>query len=455
MKSYVSVETPQSSICNLDCVYCYIPKNKFLNSINNKWAKKFESGEYLETLSEYYSTNELENLSLWGGEPSLGFKYFKNLESIFKKFPKIKHISTSSNFVGFENHKEFLIKLNEICEKQKINLSFDLQLSIDGTESDTNKNRGQDIYKKIVSNIDKLFELSPEIKNFKVVVHVKSTNTDEDFKSFATDDNRLRNYLEAFIKLDKDHGSGRKWPENFRVDLFTLPTLALPGRYTKEDGQNFLKYCLLLEKLLDKYKRNHNEQYSVRLKELYHNGYLVNQRFSTNEAMMCSAGVASAGLDPDGIIHPCHFSFWHSQDGYLESTNDLSDWKEGRRILDFDSKSYWENTQNIISNFRDTYNYDRIKYILSAFANNINHKLAISFGTIKMLAIAGQISPIYKTNEWAHLFANYIALKGNCWANNILISGSLFPPPISVYRMFGNGLFEHLVNKFGEKINEV
>jgi hypothetical protein len=109
--------------------------------------------------------------------------------------------------------------------------------------------------------------------------------------------------------------------------------------------------------------------------------------------------------------------------------------------------------RNYIAPFRDKYNELRLKSVTEGFVHNIDNNLNIKLGTIKTLAIAGQISEIYKDDSWAKLFAAFIALKSSCWMNNMIITGSPSVAPLSIYRIYGNGVFEHFVKKFWRKNN--
>ncbi len=450
MKNYVAVETPQSSICNLDCVYCYIPKNKILKDINKYWKDDIQSGKHLELLKEEFG-EELTNLSLWGGEPSLGFEDFKKLEDYFVTFPKLDFISTSSNFTVIEPHIFLLKNLQKISKKLNRKITYSLQISIDGDEETTNHNRGEDVYKRIIENIKKLNEVSYQVPDVNIFIQIKSTNTEDEYKKFAEHPEELEKYLDSFIFLQTTYEKGLRWPENMQIGLFTLPTLALPGSYTKEDGINYFLYHKTLENLKKtKYDFIQGDQYYFRLREILNVEKQIN-KYSSAETFSCSAGVSMLALDPDGTTHGCHSSFWYNYKEYLENSEELTDWAEGKRIVDFDPNKYWELTKPVISEYRDEYNKKRLSYTLSTYANNVSLRFDIAYSTIKILSEADQLNDIYKKDEsMVKLFAAFIALKSTCWVHNQFLQGSLFPNNLSIYRMYGNGMFEYTVKKYGE-----
>jgi hypothetical protein len=86
---------------------------------------------------------------------------------------------------------------------------------------------------------------------------------------------------------------------------------------------------------------------------------------------------------------------------------------------------------------------------LADMQNNVAQKANTAYSTIKVLAKANQINEIYKTDDnMAKLFAYFIALKSTCWVNSQYQHGSLFPNNLSLYRMYGNGTFQYMIEKY-------
>jgi sulfatase maturation enzyme AslB (radical SAM superfamily) len=449
MSGYVSLEIPQASTCNLDCVYCYIPKDKTLSKIHKSWSKRIKDGSYLEMVSENYVQADLENVNLWGGEPSIGFKDLDKLREMFIQFPKLKNIGTSTNFSDIRPHEMLITSLQQIAKETGRKITLDLQISIDGDEEQTNKNRGKDVFKKIFENIKKLVDVTKKAPDINIEIHTKATNIDEDYKRFVEEPEYLERFLDSFTFLQVSYAEGLDWPKNVFIGLFTVPTLALPGSYTKEDGEKFFQYHLLLEKLAaSKYKHYFGDMYYSRFVAIMDTAKQLND-YDVNQTMVCSAGVFMVGLDGDGLTHGCHGSFWYNYKDYLENADHLSDWTEGRRIFDFSADKFWELSKPVVSEFRDTYNKSRLSYTLSGYANNVAQKANTAYSTIKVLAKANQINEIYKTDDnMAKLFAYFIALKSTCWVNSQYQHGSLFPNNLSLYRMYGNGTFQYMIEKY-------
>ena len=58
-------------MCNLNCVYCTIDKNKYLRIVDEELKKSFENyeEEYIPRIRKWFDKYSLENIETWGGEP--------------------------------------------------------------------------------------------------------------------------------------------------------------------------------------------------------------------------------------------------------------------------------------------------------------------------------------------------------------------------------------------------
>ena len=450
MRKYISTELPQASVCNLDCVYCYIPKNKQLTRIHKKWAEKIRNGSNNEVLSEYFGATNLESTSFWGGEPTLGFKDLERIDDMLDFNKNLVNFTTSTNFARIENLEFLLKKLDAYQERTSRNMHIDIQISIDGTKKNTEKNRGVGTYDKVIDNLVRLKEFSKEIKFLRVSIHFKPTNTSDDYKEFSENPKSLKDFLDSFNDIHNLMLS-TPWNSNWNISIKALPTLALPGDYTKEDGEYFYKYHVELKKLLDNEYKNYTQEddYAFRFNQLWATQYEINR---SNFIFQCSAGNCQLPIDPEAMIHMCHGSFWFNQENYLEETeNSAAGWCEGERIVDFEANKFWNVTKPTMIEYRDEYNFTREKYVLRCFNDMIDHYLAVTYSTILMLVKAGQISEIFKDDDWAKMFAIFLTLKSSCWMNGLLSTGSIFVIPLSIYRIYGNGTFEFIVRNFIEK----
>lgn len=449
---FVANETPSSSVCNLDCSYCYIPKNDSLKKIHKKWQEKIKDNKINVILAETFGSENLRAYSLWGAEPSIGFNKL-DLDDLYTNFPNLNDIGTSTNSVNHKLLVNFLTELSDCVDRHNRPSALKIQMSLDGPESTTDDNRGEGVYTAVIKTIEELNKASWKISG-KLSVHIsfKSTNTIENYKRWIENPSEFEKFIRTFNDIGERFSSDT-WPNNFKFHYHTLPSLPLPGDYTSEDGRIYYEYHLMLEKVIDKLRKEEgikyikDDVYSSRLLELFSNIDHINDG-SGRHVFNCGAGRSMLAVDPDGTVHGCHGSFWYNYEDYLdtiESSN--SEWKEGKRVMLYDKERFKERTKDIISPYRDELNESRLVYILSAESDNFDHRLNVAYATTKMLAISGQVSEVYKDDNWAKLFAYFIVLQNYCWLNNKYTTDSINAITLSIYRIYGNGLFEFLLNR--------
>ena len=155
IKDLVQVELESSGGGNLNCSYCYIPKDVSIQGkINQSIIKAIENGDYLKYIEKLFG-NKLESLSLGGTEPTLNipvmikYNFFDNL---FRLEPDLKAISLSINLISNYNRLyQFYEHINQLAIKyNKPNFKIDVQLSIDGHKPIIDKNRGNGRTEKIL-----------------------------------------------------------------------------------------------------------------------------------------------------------------------------------------------------------------------------------------------------------------------------------------------------------------
>lgn len=447
MNDYISLESPQSSKCDLDCVYCYIPKNKVLKDIHKKWQSLYSDGTYNELISEAYDREKLEAISFWGGEPSLGFGDLQKLRDLFILFPNLKSFSTSTNCSNFESIKFLLEEVSKYSIEFNRNSKVSIQISLDGEKDRNDRNRGKGVYDRVIKNTSKILETAKSLEKVHSTIFFKQTNTSEDFLEYSNSPESLIRTIGTFDKLHSDFISKYGSYKNMTLEFRSLPTIAWPGSYSKKDGETYTKCLKLVEEVIrDKFPNwaHTNPLYSGRIRSLIKEAAFIN-REKSNDIFFCSAGSKMIGLDPDGTTHGCHGSFWSNYIDYLKTNESLGDWCSGERIMDYSTERFWKAEETYISQYRDSYNDARMKYVLRSFSHNLDNYLNITYATVKMLLLAEQISEIFLQEEWARFFTYFIALKSSCWFNNVLVCSSPSVTPLSLYRVYGNGAFEYLV----------
>jgi len=80
--------------------------------------------------------------------------------------------------------------------------------------------------------------------------------------------------------------------------------------------------------------------------------------------------------------------------------------------------------------------------------------MASTYAMVVLLSQMGQISKIYSEDlEMAKLLSAFIVIENNCWFNNKIETNSLTMPSLSIFKIFGNGVFEFLIEVLKEKYN--
>jgi len=448
---YVSVEVPSSSTCNLDCKYCYIPKSKYLSEIDKKWGSILKKGIYKEILSELYGFDKLSSFSLWGGEPSLGFKNFKDINDYRKYFVKLDSFSTSTNLTTYMQIVGLINELEKLGKKYQ----FNIQISIDGPDVIQIENRGCSSGKLLNKNLLDFIEKISHIKYGNISIYNKSTNTIENFKNFINDTNLLREYYYFFKNLEEKFKE--KSSNTIFINLISSPTLGLPGRYSTEDGKIYSDFLNIDKKIQEEVYHTYNNVYLHRLIDLRKKVSLINISYY-NDTFMCSAGVAQRAIDMEGRNNLCHGGWWFNYPGYTKEifeSGEFVDWKEGSRILDLKDENWLSRLSKIVSSsYRDTLNETRVNYLIRSKASLHAQSMASAYAMVVLLSQVGQISKIYsKDLEMAKLLSAFIVIENNCWFNNKIETNSLTMPSLSIFKIFGNGVFEFLIEVLKEKYN--
>lgn len=103
LENIASISFHWSSDCNMACKYCYIDKDKkHMAAFNREIRESLENGSFAENTKKVFHDEQvrqrIENLSLWGAEPTINGKYFKTfIYDMLDYFPNVNEIMFSSN----------------------------------------------------------------------------------------------------------------------------------------------------------------------------------------------------------------------------------------------------------------------------------------------------------------------------------------------------------------------
>ncbi|MFA5208349.1 MAG: hypothetical protein WC428_06930 [Candidatus Paceibacterota bacterium] len=407
-----AIELMSAGTCNMACSYCFIPKNEEMKKIHNRIIESMKNGTYLNFLKEqkpYY-------LSFWGTEPTLTMEYFIPL---VKELIWLKEIKFSTNLLT--NHLQ-IVELAKEVEKLK-GCKLNVQFSLDGPASITDKNRHKNATNKIISHYKEVEEL---LKPYSFVnMCFKPTITIDNMKNDLNTLDKVIEWYKFFDELADE-----------KV-LPPTPTFEVPGNYTSEDGKvagQFFKYISEVKRLnqQERFLKYYTETngYVMRFKKLLNFNRELQYKF---KMFTCSGGDTQYGLDYNGNMHICHHTFFYDSPEYFK--------------LAYGDKLHERGFNNTSFHRDNKYKKSRIMYTNRAYHDFMRFKINTTVTMIKELMICGQVSDDFRDNDLCYLLALLIHTGFSCPAENKIKTGSLLIPPLSLIRLLGNGCMQKIVKE--------
>jgi hypothetical protein len=444
---FVASELFSSGWCNLACKYCYIPKTDFLKEVHQDIIKKIQDDTYINILIDMFG-EDLESISHWGTEPTLTVKLFKQFyEKAETVFPKLKGIKLSSNFMTPpENLFTFV---TEVLSSNK-EYDIDIQVSCDGPEFITDKNRIGGSTSKIINNCLELTRMLNE-SNFKhkVTMHLKPTFGADDIFLCSNYDKMKEYYLffEDFMKKWIEANKNKK----ILISRVVNPTIAMPGTYCVQDGKNFYNLNMNQQKLKKELKWEYiaspESSYFSRFKNKsnFFKEYFTKQRMFT-----CSAGDTCMGLgDIIGNVHMCHATFYIDHPEYFVAAKEYN--LDPQTMEGIESGRVDQLKDKYIFNIEDDYAVTKCLYKTRLYNDFSANKLSSAVALALELAACKQINPIYNNMEMAKMLA-VVTQTTECPVNVLTITGSISSSTASILRLFGNGAFEEILKSVLKEI---
>jgi len=439
--------------CNLSCEYCYIPKTKGMDDMHEDIVRYLDSGAFMDVLEDAIG-DKLQNISLWGTEPTLTLPLFtKHLDELFRRFPRIIQISFSSNFI---KKPDVLLDLVKALPKDKEKLVFKVQYSIDGPAHVTDKTRGlKNATRIIMANvIEFVREVSKlDLGLLKVILHGKSTWDEDIIKFYYENENELELYYKFFDNFFTQIDEVRTTNENFEHHRISSPWLAIPGKYTVEHGRMLATLTQRIHALEDEKKFPMLYElfsYDHRIWRMF---YHLDEYISKPEMFSCSAGDSNWAFDHDRKIHPCHRSFYMQDERYLESLREL----KNERLANWDIAHYEEgrlemyNANQIVGLEDSEYKQLRLQYHWCGHHHFVRFRIENLRALIRLMARAGQTSEAYLHNPMlVDMAAAFIVSCWSCPVEHLVGHASQQVIPLSQIRITCNGVFEELLRRYYE-----
>jgi sulfatase maturation enzyme AslB (radical SAM superfamily) len=442
-----AAELFSAGFCNLNCSYCYIPKTPMLKELHKEIIQKIKNGQFLKEMKEIYG-NDLTSIAHWGTEPTLTIRQFKDFyNEAVKIFPKLKHISLSSNFMTNPSNLIKFITEDLTTERP---LEIKIQVSLDGPEWITEKNRGLNTTNLIINHaLEATKEISIKNKIHDVHFHLKPTIGSDDISILSNLDkiSEYYTFFDNFITTWIEQVNNKKITISTNCD----PTIVLPYDYTQTDGINFsnlVKNQVYLQQ--NKYKSipEPESNYYHRLKAKMH---AFKEFFTKQKMFSCSSGDSMIGIgEKPFAIHACHRTFFIGHPEYEKSakkhqldTLTMNGINLGRNQLLLDINS---------CNTTDKFSTIKMLYNNRSYNDFTKHKQSTGIAMVIELAKIRQISKCYINENLAYLLVMLVQTT-DCPMDNIVTSGSSSIPSLPMYRLFGNGAAENILLRLLQRRN--
>lgn len=398
-----------------------------MQSLHSDIIKGLEDGTFLDNLERIAGQN-LTHLSFWGTEPALTLGVIeKKLDEIQARFPKVRNMSFSTSMVM----PAPIVKFAKELERR--NLRLDVQVSLDGPAFIVDKNRFPGAAQRIPSSVIAFVEAMQDA-NVTVDLRWKSTLTNDNIADMEANPELIDEYINFFREIEERVKSANQNPSIRLNEGGYVPSLAVPGKYTSEDGKVFASF---LRKLHDK---GYVSAYTSRLMRLVN---FSDELGSKRKMFTCSGGDSNVGVGDS--VHICHRSFYLNDDRYVKSVLDNAE------INNWDISIFNQGSIDMLKKWYmpkvdDEMKLQNFDYIMRGYHDFWAFKVASVEAMARDLALAGQAEEIFLRNkDYLSLFSLFMVAAHSCPMEAVLNTGSLQLTPVSLIRMFGNGAFREIL----------
>lgn len=447
-----------TSLCNLNCRYCFLSKNEAMKKLDKDLEKSFEDKDYYLNLAKEYCNDEnlssITRLEIWGGEPLLFLeRVFNLIEQLIQINENFEEIMFSSNYT----HKnvipsfEKLINLLEKYPERKFKICS--QISCDGPPDLNDDGRGEGVTEKILNNfnylIDKKYFLK-ENSNIKIHLSLKNTLDKTNFHLFLDKDYNIKYYKwfeDNFI--DKVHNSCK----NITINK-PIPNFAVPAEYTQEDGINLAKIVAIQREIEEENKNTPIFRFYkiITFFDKQSDNYTEKSNSYALHGGFCGTGKNMIGLLPNNQACGCHRMFstyikeYSNQlyQGLPENSTIISsqDFTLSNYLIFKDKQEADTHTRRMSAYYPHSNDFYAPTVLLSTHANQI-----------KTLAYCGLVSEKYKDIEYANGAAKTLLTNvSTCITDNLIMCGTPMSSTNATFKLFCNGALDIIFgyNKGGE-----
>ena len=264
-----------SDACNGNCTYCIMKNNPQNN--NTAIQQALQYGTFRHHVCANL-TPDIISLGIWGMEPSVNGKYFRNfITEILDYSPYIRYIMIPTNGLSTTFYFDFIQPLIDYTRLHKRKLIVMVQFSLDGPPQINDVHRGQGTTQQVISNMLMLYNIMPKnLQYLKLRLSTKSTLQADDL---AFDPTQWWAYMNLVHQICTNNDSNKLPLDDIYIGR-THPTIEVPGNYSAQNGRDLCKWLAI-------------------------HGDTLNEFFSL-DGRQCQAGEQSKTVDYRGNIWDCH-----------------------------------------------------------------------------------------------------------------------------------------------------
>lgn len=438
MLDYKGASILFSTKCNMNCSYCYIPKSSYLEKVNRELRVTLQEGKVAESITSVAEPEQIETFSLWGAEPTINSELSETVfKTVFEKFPYINQIDMSTNaLAGSEPVLTIIKNADKYASllKEPKKLGFRLQISLDGPEWLTDKNRHRGATQRAVETYKNVVAYTKEhgFKNLRLEIAFKPTVPIETMKEMNEDPAKFQEWYQFFDDL-VEYYKGFKNKSLLPVKAPT-PTVVTPGHYTSEDGKIFAQWIRNIRTHVDKSKlKNYKgllftQPYKSLVRFIEMNRDVIG-RF---RELTCGGGNATLAFGYQNDLHPCHRNF--ELNSYVENLDDKL------KIL---AKSHIADCDNKVEVYR-------LMYKFRGYHDFLNWPITFIQYAVKTLALCGQADELFLHDDKACVLLAIMVLSTTCFLDASKDTREISVPSLSMIRLYANGAFQELMKQLIE-----
>lgn len=437
-----------SSICNLQCKYCYLHNQEtkeFYHKLNDEVQMGWKNHSYVNNIKRVFEKigadpNKTSRLELWGGEPLIQIENFlQSDKDLFELFPNIDFFMIPTNFAWPEKIASQIPQMvTDFDITRKIQgAEIHLQLSIDSYKGIILEEGHHAQNTQYLKNLEALIiGISKiELLNTKILIDIHPTASGQNILKNLSSYDQIKEYLDGmfFLKKYSDQLIEKYQCKDKIIygESAFFPLCAVPENSTIEEGY---KYTEILKKA-DYLQYIHKYMSGVVghfFEEFAHN-FSNLQLFTANHECPESNYNAIMIL-PDGTISECACSYVANRPEYLNLILNKKEYEDYR--LSVTRKKYFFNPLTATKEeeeFNDWYNLQGIRH-------NYSTALNLTMGLCQELSLSQQISPIYAQDPV--LLFKHLSLEStgySCTREQFYTTGVPFLPIPGDYRRMLNG----------------